>query len=45
MLQCILEVTWDQLHNTQDERTAEANKSQRPIDPAITAGMKVVFDT
>jgi hypothetical protein len=40
-----LGVTRDQLHDAQDEQTAEANKSRRPIDPAITAGAMVFLDT
>jgi transposase InsO family protein len=44
-LQRILGVARDQLHDAQDEQTAEANKSRRPIDPAITAGAKVFLDT
>jgi len=37
-LQGILGVARDELRDAQDEQTAEANKSRRPIDPAITAG-------
>jgi len=35
----------DELRDTQDKQTAEANKSQRPIDPTITAGGNVFSDT
>jgi len=44
-LQLILGVARDELHNAQDEQTAEVNKSRRPIDPTITAGAKVFLDT
>ena len=43
-LQCILEVARDVLHNAQDKQMAESNKSQRAIDPVITAGAKVFLD-
>ena len=33
------------MRDAQDKQTAEANKSRRPIDPAITPGMKVFPDT
>jgi len=32
-----VEVANDELHDAPDEQTAEGNKSQRPINPAITA--------
>jgi len=44
-LQHILGVARDELRDAQDIQTAEANKSRRPIDPAITAGVKVFLDT
>jgi len=44
-LQRILGVAGDELHDAQDKQTAQANKSRRPIDPAITAGAKVFLDT
>jgi hypothetical protein len=37
----ILGVAIDQLHDTQDEQTAEGNKSRHQIDPSITSGTKV----
>ena len=43
--QRIVGVAWDELCDAQDIQTAEANKSRRPIDPAITARAKVFFDT
>jgi hypothetical protein len=44
-LQHILGVGRDELSDAQDERMAEANKSRRPIDPAIAAGTNVFLDT
>jgi hypothetical protein len=44
-LQHIFRVARDQLHDAQEEQTAEGIKSQRPIDPAITTGAKVFLDT
>ena len=44
-LQRILGVARDELHDAQHKQTAEANKLQRQIDPAITAGAKVFLDT
>ena len=44
-LQRISRVARDELRDAHDIQTAEPNKSQRPIDPAITAGAKVFFDT
>jgi len=44
-LQRIFGVARDELRDAQDKQTAEANKSRRPIDPAITAGAKVFLDT
>jgi len=44
-LQRILGVGRDELRDAQDIQTAEANKSRRPIDPAITAGANVFLDT
>jgi hypothetical protein len=38
-------VARDELRDAQDKQMAEANKSQRPIDPAIPAGAKVFLDT
>jgi hypothetical protein len=40
-----LGVARDELRDAQDIQTAEANKSRRPIDPAITTGGKVFLDT
>jgi len=37
-LQRILGVARDELYDVQDKQMPEANKSPRPIDPAITAG-------
>jgi hypothetical protein len=44
-LQRILGVARDELRDTQDKQTAEANKSRCPINPAITAGAKLFLDT
>jgi hypothetical protein len=44
-LQRILGVARDELRDAQDKLMAEANKSRRPIDPAITTGAKVFLDT
>jgi len=44
-LQHILGVARDELRNGQDVQMAEANKSRRPIDPAITAGAMVLLDS
>jgi hypothetical protein len=44
-LQRILGVTRDELRAAQDKQMAEANKSQRPVDPAIIASPKVFLDT
>jgi hypothetical protein len=40
-----LGVTRDELRDAQNKQTAEANKSPRPIDPAITAGANVFLHT
>ena len=34
----------DELHDAQDKQTAEASKSWRPIDPAITPGAELFLD-
>jgi hypothetical protein len=34
-----------ELHDAQDKQMAEANKSRRPINSAITTGAKVFLDT
>jgi hypothetical protein len=44
-LQRILGVARDELRDAQDNQMAEANKSRRPIDLAITASAKVFLDT
>jgi len=44
-LQQILSVARDELRDAQEKKTMEANKSQRLIDPAITAGAKVFLNT
>jgi hypothetical protein len=44
-LQRILGVARDELRDAQDLQTAEANNSQRPIDPAITVCAKGFLDT
>jgi hypothetical protein len=44
-LQRIFGVPRDELRNDQDEQTAEANKSRRPIDPTITTGANIILDT
>jgi len=44
-LQGILGVASDELHDAKDKQMAEANESQRPIDPAITASAKVFLYT
>jgi len=43
--QRILGVARDELRDAQNTQTAEANKSRRPIDPAITASAKVYVYT
>jgi hypothetical protein len=44
-LQRILGVARAELRDAQDKQTAEANTSQRPTDPTITACAKVFLDT
>jgi len=44
-LQSILGVARDELQDAQDKQMAEAIKSRHPIDPAITAGVKVYLDS
>jgi len=44
-LQRILAVARDELRDAQDKQTAEAKKTRRPIDPAITASVIVFLDT
>jgi hypothetical protein len=44
-LQRNLGLTRDELCDAQDKQTAEANMSERPIDPAVTAGVNVFVDT
>jgi len=43
--QRILGVTSDEQHDAQDKQPAEADKSRRPIDPAIIGRVKVCLDT
>jgi len=38
-------VARNELRNAQDKQTAEANKSRRPIDPAITTSAMVFLPT
>jgi hypothetical protein len=44
-LQRNLGLTRDELCDAQDKQTAEANMLERPIDPAVTAGVNVFVDT
>jgi hypothetical protein len=44
-LQHILRVVRHELRNVKEKQMAEASKSGHPIDPAITAGVKVLLDS
>jgi hypothetical protein len=44
-LQSIFGVATEEFRYAPHKQTAEGNKSRRPIDPVITAGAEVFFDT